>query len=179
MTGALVVLVFLGVLSGVALWRWRVFEARWRESLIPGVRFRRVGAPLGGLELSRLRSAALTLAALLRERWPDRPELLRFAVEVVDVGGIRTPTVLDGRLADGSPAGGSIRPERAFPGARTLWVAVITRDRRAPYFLSHELTQHILAEQLRGQPNAEHALPPLTELEREATKRVRSLVPPS
>ena len=166
MAGLLVILAFAAVLGGVTLWRWLAFRARWRIELVPGVPLLET-APLAPLERLRLRLAAEALRALIRAHWPDRPELLRFAVETTLPGGQHSPSTPDGRTADGKLVGGTVRSERALPWTRPIWVCVLANE-RAWTFLLHELSRHVLSEQLYGEPDPAHVRAELADVEARA-----------
>lgn len=158
MTGpiAFLILVVLVAIAGVT-----VPYIQWRRSWTDehgGHRIRYLkGVDLRSPEIARLKVAINAI---------DRkfPGLRPWHVEVCPRGGIKTPTVPEGILPDGSKVGGSVRKEWG------VWVAVIVCERTG-LFLVHEVVWHIQSHKTYGNGDPLHqkrALQELTEnLQRE------------
>lgn len=155
----------------VRIVQWR---RRWDVDEYNGIKVRydygAMSTPTIGTELN---TATKILHDSLDHFFPSRPELHSFRVEIVTPGNIRTPTVPDGKLRDGSLVGGSIRTERCFPITRKHWVAVIVNE-RVGAFLIHEVSRHIAAFHVLGHPDAAHENKTLAELEEVAKRYLRN-----
>jgi hypothetical protein len=143
--------------------RWRL---RWRR-MLGGHRIRWVATETD--ELAHILSQAISeIDAAIAED---------YYIEVVDPGGVRTPTVPNGRLSDGTRVGGSIRSERLLPITPLHWVAVVTVDpndlHRVGQFLVHEVCVHIASMERNGHPDAKHTNLLLKQLEERVSRALK------
>lgn len=141
------------LIPSVVAWMRVRWKRRWGVDRFAGVpvRFAR-GATFTHSLGKELTEGLEVIKEVIREGFPENPELLDFMVEVVPPGEIRTPSVPAGVLPDGSRVGGSFRTERWMWPFRRHWVAVVVNERTVQ-FVAHEVCSHMSAHRLSGDPN--------------------------
>jgi hypothetical protein len=118
-------------------------RVRWKDGCVQ---------PWAGLdeEIDRVQAA-------IRTRYPDRPELLDWVLEVLPLEGGRIERAMAPTyLPDGRRVAGTIRVERWLGLVAPRYVAIVVQRetaRRAPIY--HEV-EHIIGLRVRGDVDADH-----------------------
>ncbi len=147
--------------------QWR---KRWDVDRYGGVLVRLDRGAVPSEDLSRELEIG---CSVVREVLRSQASSLKFRVEVVKPGEVRTPTIPRGvHPRTGETIGGSIRSERAFPITEKHWVAVVV-DERTAGFVAHEVLRHVLAFHVHGHGDSSHRLTGLDDLEKKAKVKIQ------
>lgn len=149
--------VLAALFSGIHALAWR---RRWSGSFA-GLRARLLIKPATN-EAHRL-EIAVEVA-----RWIFDLRGVKFDpyLEIVKIGNVRSDTVLDGKLPDGSIVRGSLRTERCFPFTPIRNVIIVVDQDASALFL-HEAIVHLLPALEGKGTNASHGLAQYDLLERQ------------
>lgn len=139
--------VVLAVFIAIPFLRLYFWKKRWDVGRygtfggFPGILVRFEGASFTPAMARTLDSGIREIVACIRERWPERTDLLEWRVIVRRVGAVG---MLRGELL-----GGTWKVERMFPTTKKIYVAIVVEEMVA-HFIAHEVSRHILPMLVEG-----------------------------
>ena len=166
MVGFIILAANILLTTAFIIYRIVWWKKRWAPPLFGGhyVRFAKGVVPTPNMERE-----LTEVVDLLDQIWSKHSkfqvyEPVPYRIEVVKPGQVRTPSVPNGVLGDGSKVGGSIRTERMFPITTKHHVAVVVDERTGP-FVAHEVARHIFSVVAYGEADAQHKRVVLADVE--------------